>query len=167
MPDARSRLNKPQSGQAGSNRGFTAEDAEVVTWTDSEKSPVLTGADPKSKAWDTAVSQCSVVKIGDWFFMLYSGCRGKKNNGQSFGLARAKHPEGAWEKYPNNPVFSHTGRYGRKGEKEDFDARFLQHPCPVKVGKQWRIYYNGNRSNPMAKNKLKAEYAIGLAILEE
>jgi predicted GH43/DUF377 family glycosyl hydrolase len=138
-----------------------ATSKDGIAWTDSEKSPVLTGPDPKSKEWDLSISQGSVVKIGDWFFMLYSGSTGSKNNGQSFGLARAKHPEGPWEKYPNNPVFSQTGK------AEDFDAGFLQHACPVKVGKEWRIYYNGWRKNPMAKNPVKAEYAIGLAFVEE
>jgi beta-xylosidase len=87
---------------------------------------------------------------------------GSKDNGQSFGLARAKHPEGPWEKYPNNPVFSQTGK------AEDFDAGFLQHACPVKVGKQWRIYYNGNRVVPKSKERpVGREYAIGVAFVEE
>jgi beta-xylosidase len=140
-----------------------ATSKDGITWTDSEKSPVLTGPDPKSKAWDCAVLQASVVKIGDWFFMLYSGSNGKKDdNGMSFGLARAKHPEGPWEKYPNNPVFSQTGK------ADDFDAVFLQHACPVQVGKQWRIYYNGWKKVPKSNNRpVGAEYAIGLAFAEE
>jgi hypothetical protein len=59
---------------------------------------------------------------------------GSKNDGQSFGLAHAKQPEGPWGKYPNNPVFSQTGN------ADDFDASFLQHACPVNVGNQRRIY---------------------------
>jgi len=139
-----------------------ATSKDGITWTDSAKSPVLTGADPKSKAWDCSTSQCSVVKIGDWFFMLYSGSIGKKDNGQSFGLARAKHPEGPWEKYPHNPVFTPTRN------KTDFDAVFLQHPCPVKAGNQWRLYYNGWTRVPKSKARpVGAEYAIGLAFAKE
>jgi predicted GH43/DUF377 family glycosyl hydrolase len=139
-----------------------ATSKDGITWTDSEKSPVLTGADPTSKAWDLSTSQCSVVKVGDWFYMLFSGSRGSKNDGQSFGLARAKHPEGPWEKYPNNPVFDPARK------TENFDAKFLQHACPVKVGTQWRIYYNGNRAVPRSKERpVGGEYAVGIAIVDE
>jgi len=76
------------------------------------------------------------------------------------GLARARHLEGPWEKYPHNPVFKPTG------SAADFDGAYLQHPCPVKVGGQWRLYYNGWTLNPKAKNPIKAEYAIGLAVVK-
>jgi predicted GH43/DUF377 family glycosyl hydrolase len=145
-----------------------ATSKDGISWTDSPKSPMLTVSERTADSWDDGmVSQCSVTKIGDWFFMLYSGAtnnHGRKYSGKdrmAFGLARARHPEGPWEKYPHNPVFKPTR------DEKDFDGLYLQHPCPVKVGKQWRIYYNGWRKNPMAKNQLKAEYAIGLAIVEE
>jgi len=82
----------------------------------------------------------------------YSG-----KNRMAFGLARARHPEGPWEKYPHNPVFKPTG------EEKDFDGIYLQHPCPVELDGQWRLYYNGWSLNPKARNAIKAEYAIGLA----
>jgi len=139
-----------------------------IAWTDSPKSPVLTTSQRTADSWDDGmVSQCSVTKIGDWYFMLYSGStnnHGRKYSGKNrmaFGLARARHPEGPWEKYPHNPVFKPTGN------EKDFDGVFLQHPCPVKAGDQWRLYYNGWTLNPKAKNSLKAEYAIGLAFAGE
>ena len=145
-----------------------ATSADGITWGDSSKSPVLTTSDRTADSWDDGmVSQCSVTKIGDWFFMLYSGGtnnHGRRHSGKSgmaFGLARARHPEGPWEKYPHNPVFKPTG------SAEDFDGVYLQHPCPVKVGGQWRLYYNGWTLNPRANNPIKAEYAIGLAFAKQ
>ena len=139
-----------------------------ITWTDSPQSPVLTTSKRTDDSWDDGmVSQCSVHKIGDWFYMLYSGStnnHGRKHSGKNrmaFGLARALHPEGPWEKYPDNPVFKPTG------QEEDFDGIFLQHPCPVKVGDQWRLYYNGWTLNREAKNTVGAEYAIGLAFAQD
>lgn len=80
----------------------------------------------------------------------------------SFGLARARHPEGPWKKYPHNPVFTPTGN------EEDFDGIYLQHACPVKVGNQWRLYYNGWTTVPKSrKPPVGAEYAIGLAFAAE
>jgi predicted GH43/DUF377 family glycosyl hydrolase len=72
----------------------TSEDG--IAWTDSSKSPVLTTSERTAGSWDDGmVSQCSVTKIGDWFFMLYSGSTnnlGRKHSGKNrmaFGLARA------------------------------------------------------------------------------
>jgi len=53
------------------------------------------------------------------------------------------------------------------GNTEDFDGIYLQHPCPVLVNGQWRLYYNGWTLNPAAKNRIKAEYAIGLPFTKE
>lgn len=145
-----------------------ATSRDGVTWTDSPQSPILTVGERTADSWDDGmVSQCSVKKIGDWFFMLYSGGtnnHGRKYSGKNrmaFGLARAKNAEGPWEKYPGNPVFKPTGN------EDDFDGIFLQHPCPVKVGKQWRLYYNGWTSVPKSRERpVGAEYAVGLAFCE-
>ncbi len=137
-----------------------ATSKDGVTWTDSTKSPVLSPAANDSDEWDRAsTSHASVHRIGDWFYMLYSGAIGKKEKGQAFGLARARHPEGPWKKYPRNPVFKPTG------DEADFDGVFLQHPCPVKVDGQWRLYYNGWTRTPKAKNSIGAVYAIGIAFV--
>lgn len=145
-----------------------ATSTDGINWTDSPKSPVLTTSERSDDSWDDGmVSQCSVTKIGDWFYMLYSGGtnnHGRKYSGKNrmaFGLARARHPEGPWEKYPNNPIFKPTGN------EKDFDGIFLQHACPVKVGNQWRLYYNGWTLNPEATNSIGAEYAIGLAFTKD
>ena len=145
-----------------------ATSTDGTNWSDSVKSPVLTTSEQTADSWDDGmVSQCSVTKIGDWFYMLYSGGtnnHGRKYSGKNrmaFGLARARYPEGPWEKYPHNPVFKPTGH------EEDFDGIFLQHACPVKVGDQWRLYYNGWTLNPEAKNSIGAEYAIGLAFTKD
>ena len=143
-----------------------ATSKDGITWTDSLKSPALTTSERTAGSWDDGmVSQCSVTKIGDWFYMLYSGGtnnHGRKHSGKNrmaFGLARAKHPEGPWEKYPHNPVFKPTGN------EKDFDGIFLQHACPVKFGKQWRLYYNGwTRAPKTGKRPVGAEYAIGVAV---
>jgi hypothetical protein len=84
------------------------------------------------------------TRIGDWYFMLYSG--GTNNHGR---------------KYPHSPVFKPTGNM------EDFDGVFLQHACPVLVDGQWRLYYNGWTLNREAKKSLKTEYAIGLNFAKE
>jgi len=145
-----------------------ATSPDGVRWTDSAKSPVLVVSERTADSWDDGmVSQCSVTKIGDWFFMLYSGGtnnHGRKYSGKdkmAFGLARARHPEGPWVKCPRNPVFKPTGN------TKDFDGIYLQHPCPVLVDGHWRLYYNGWTLNPEANNSLKAEYAIGLAFAKE
>jgi len=101
-------------------------------------------------AWDDAwVSQAHVLSHRDWWYMLYVGMsrRGDNKDGQAFGLARARHPAEQWEKHPHNPVFSPTGG-------DAWDGRFLQHPCPVRAGDQWRLYYTGNGPEG---------YAVGLA----
>ena len=146
-----------------------ATSRDGINWTDSPKSPVLTTSKRTADSWeDGMVSQCSVTKIGGWFYMLYSGStnnHGRKHSGKNrmaFGLARAKHPEGPWEKYPHNPVFTPTGN------EEDFDGVFLQHPCPVRVGNQWRLYYNGWTTVPKSKARpVGAEYAIGVAFVDD
>lgn len=139
-----------------------------ITWTDSPKSPVLTPSKCTADSWDDGmVSQCSVHKIGDWYYMLYSGSTNKYGrqhagkNRMAFGLARSKSPEGPWEKYPHNPVFKPTGN------EQDFDGVFLQHPCPVKEEGQWRMYYNGWTKKEDAKNTIGAEYAIGVAFTSD
>jgi len=143
-----------------------ATSKDGIVWTDSPKSPVLTRSPRTNDSWDDGmVSQCNVTKISDWFYMMYSGGTnndGRKYSGKNhmaFGLARARHPEGPWEKYPHNPVFRPTG------DAKDFDGIYLQHPCPVEVDGQWRLYYNGWTLNSKAKNAIGAEYAIGLAQL--
>ncbi len=145
-----------------------ATSTDGINWTDTAQSPVLITSEQSDDSWDDGmVSQCSVTKIHDWFYMLYSGGtnnHGRKYSGKNrmaFGLARARHPEGPWEKYPDNPVFKPTGN------EEDFDGIFLQHACPVKVGNQWRLYYNGWTLNPEARNSIGAEYAIGLACVKD
>jgi predicted GH43/DUF377 family glycosyl hydrolase len=145
-----------------------ATSKDGIHWKDSPNSPILVPSERTPDSWeDGMVSQESVTKIGDWFYMLYSGStnnHGRKYSGKNrmaFGLARARHPEGPWEKYPDNPVFKPTGN------EDDFDGVFLQHACPVKVGDQWRLYYNGWTLNPEAKNAIGAEYAIGLAFAKD
>ena len=87
---------------------------------------------------------------------------GRKYTGKiAFGLARARHPEGPWEKYSHNPVFEPTDKV------RDFDGIFLQHACPVKVDDQWRLDCNGWSLNSKAKNSIGAEYAIGLAFASD
>lgn len=117
------------------------------------------------KAADWQLANPNKKPIGDWFYMLYSGStnnHGRKHSGKNrmaFGLARAKHPEGPWKKYPHNPVFKPTGNV------KDFDGIFVQHACPVKVGDQWRLYYNGWTTVPKSRKRpVGAEYAIGMAI---
>ena len=145
-----------------------ASSEDGISWTDSPKSPVLTTSNQTTDSWDDGmVSQCSVTKIGDWFYMLYSGSTnnyGRKHSGKNrmaFGLARARQPEGPWQKYPYNPVFKPTGY------ENDFDGVFLQHPCPINIDGQWLLYYNGWTLNPAAKNSIGAEYAIGVAFTRE
>jgi len=102
-------------------------------------------------AWDDAwVCHGHVLQHDDWWYMLYVGMsrRGDNKDGQAFGLARSRHPAEEWEKYPCNPVFTPAGG-------EAWDGRFLQHPCPVRVGDEWRLYYTGNGPEG---------YAVGLAI---
>ncbi len=105
--------------------------------------------------WDSqSVSQAAVRKIGDWWYMLYSGFpKGAGKSAQAFGLARALKPEGPWDKYPGNPIFTATGN------KEDWDSEFLQHACPVKINGKWHLYYAGNDLNPTENT-----YRIGLAM---
>jgi len=139
-----------------------------ITWRDLPKSPVLTTSERSADSWDDGmVSQCSGHKIRACFFTRYSGGTnnyGRRHSGKNrmvFGRARARHPEGPWEKYPQNPVFKPTG------DEKDFDGIFLQHACPVKVDGQWRLYYNCWTLNPEAKNAIGAEYAIGLAFAKD
>lgn len=133
-----------------------------VNFQDSPKTPVLRCG--KKGAWDDLqTGQCRVIQLGDCFYMLYSGASTRKNSdggkyGQAFGLARARHPEGPWEKYPDNPIFTPTG----KGA--DWDSGLLQHACPVKVGGRWRLYYNGWSRTEETKDSVGAEYGIGVAL---
>lgn len=95
-------------------------------------------------SWESqSVCQAAVRKVGDWWYMIYSGFpKGPSKSAQAFGLARARKPEGPWEKYPGNPIFTATGN------KEDWDGEFLQHACPVKIHGKWHLYYAGNDLNP-------------------
>ncbi len=110
-------------------------------------------------SWNgTSASQESVRKIGDWWYMIHSGFLGRKEtqaggHAQAFGLARARKPEGPWEEYPGNPIFTPTGN------KQDWDGEFLQHPCPVQVNGEWRLYYSGNDLTPATNI-----YRIGVAM---
>ncbi len=109
---------------------------------------------PEGSWDDQAVSQAAVRKVDDWWYMIYSGFpKGPWKNAQQFGLARARKPEGPWEKYPDNPIFTATGN------KEDWDGEFLQHACPVKIDGKWHLYYSGNCLTPN-----RNIYKIGLAI---
>lgn len=50
-------------------------------------------------------------------------------------------------------------------------AMLMQHKnpavIPVTVGNQWRLYYNGWTKRKDAKNRIGAEYAIGLAFTKD
>lgn len=91
--------------------------------------------------WDSqAVSQSAVRKVGDWWYMIYSGFpKGASKSAQAFGLARARRPHGPWQKYPGNPIFTATG------DDADWDGGFVQHACPVKIDGKWHLYYAGNQ----------------------
>ncbi len=146
-----------------------------IHFEDSPKSPILSPGEVG--AWDGyLVGQCRVLQLGDWFYMLYSGMSrasvasdgnrgpaGQRSDRyfQQIGLARARHPEGAWEKYPGNPVFSPTGN------PDDWDGGLLQHVCPVQIDGLWLFYYNGWNWKENATNPVGAEYGIGIAICEE
>ena len=91
--------------------------------------------------WESqAVCQSAVRKVGDWWYMIYSGFpKGASKSAQAFGLARARRSEGPWQKYPDNPIFTATGN------DEDWDGGFVQHACPVKIDGKWHLYYAGNQ----------------------
>ena len=125
-----------------------AASPDGVSFADVAPHPVL--APGEDGSWDDAwVCQASVVQADDEWYMLYVGMSRRNDNkdGQAFGLARAPQPEGPWEKYPHNPIFTPAGG-------DAWDGRFLQHPCPVHFGDQWRLYYTGNGPDG---------YAVGLA----
>ena len=132
-------------------RVCVATSLDGVHLADAHVNPVL--APGPDGAWDDAmVSQASVVAIGDWWYLLYSGKSKRAHNkdGQSFGLARARHPLGPWTKYPGNPVF------GPAGDAAAWDGAFVQHACPVNVDGRWRLFYNGHGGE-------NSTYRIGIA----
>jgi predicted GH43/DUF377 family glycosyl hydrolase len=125
-----------------------ATSPDGVGWEDAATAPVLSAGTAGS--WDDAwVCQCSVTRIGELYYMLYIGksTRGANKDDQSIGLARAPHPCGPWERYPDNPVFG-------PGASGDWDGAFLQHPYPVQTDRGWRMYYTGNSGGV---------YAVGVA----
>ena len=103
--------------------------------------------------WESqAVSQSAVRKVGDWWYMIYSGFpKGASKSAQAFGLARARRPQGPWQKYPDDPIFTATGN------DEDWDGGFVQHACPVEIDGAWHLYYAGNQTGV---------YRTGVAIRE-
>ena len=113
--------------------------SDGVHFRDATDGPLLTAGHEGS--WDDAwVCQCSVTRVGRWWYMLYVGMSRRDNNkdGQAFGLARALHPAGPWEKYPGNPIFSPTE------DGHSWDSSFLQHPCPLRIQGRWHLYYTGH-----------------------
>ena len=127
-----------------------AVSADGVQFEDGPNNPLIELG--PAGTWDAQhVCQASVVFIDPWWYMLYIGASETSVNkhGQSVGLARAANPLGPWEKYPANPVFAPSGQEGA------WDGAYLQHPCPVEVDGQWRLYYTGNNGQV---------YAIGMAI---
>jgi len=87
-----------------------ATSPEGITWTDSAKSHILETSKQRDDSWDDGmVSQCNVTKIGETFYMLYSGSTnsfGRQYSGKNkmaIGLARAQHPEGPWENTQKTP----------------------------------------------------------------
>jgi len=121
---------------------------------DADRNPMV--ARGQKGAWDDAmVSQAAVARIGDWWYMLYSGASSRREgkDGQSFGLARAGEPLGPWQKYPHNPVFTPAA------DDRSWDGRFVQHPCPVLVKGRWCLYYNGHGAEPLS-------YKIGTAFCD-
>lgn len=108
---------------------------------------------PKGSWESQAVSQATVKRVGDWWYMIYSGFpKGPSKTAQAFGLARARRIEGPWEKYPGNPIFTATG------DRKDWDGLFVQHACLVKIDGTWHLYYNGNDGKA---------YREGVAILRK
>ena len=91
--------------------------------------------------WESGgVCQPAVRKVDGWWYMIYDGfARGRWE--RAFGLARARTPEGPWEKYSNQAIFVAKGTKNYGAPKE-WDV-FLQHPCPVKVNGEWRLYFAG------------------------
>ncbi len=107
-------------GRMGCFKGLANEDAK--NWTPCLNNPLFVGAESYG-GLETAgvdanpffdfrtVSSAELVKIADRYYMLYEGVRGPGpfDGGDSqfaLGLARSKSAQidGAWEKYPGNPI---------------------------------------------------------------
>lgn len=128
-----------------------ATSTDGVNFADADQNPQL--GHGRDGAWDDKhVCQPSVLRIGDWWYMMYTGASRKQpgKDGQSFGLARARKPTGPWERYPRNPIMQPRG--------DSWDNKLLQHACPEKVDGRWVLYYTGNSGR---------RYAIGRAIRAE
>jgi predicted GH43/DUF377 family glycosyl hydrolase len=132
-----------------------AKSRDGIHWQDATENPVLAPGEPG--AWDDAwVSQACVIQVGNWWYMMYAGQsrRAENKDGQAFGLARAPCPLGPWIKYPGNPIFQAAS------DVEAWDGRFVQQPCLVRAGTQWRLYYNGYGGRPLT-------YRVGWALLQD
>jgi hypothetical protein len=132
-----------------------ATSRDGVHWTDAPMNPLLTPG--PVGAWDDAwVSQAAVVRGGEWWYLLYAGQGAARSNksGQSIGLARARHPLGAWEKHPRNPILAPAH------DEAAWDGAFVQHPCPAWVDGGWRLYYSGFGGDPPS-------YRVGLAVQQQ
>ncbi len=156
-------LEHPRSYKIG-----VAISDDGINFRDSEHNPVLEATNGDDEVWDSwYVSHAEVVRDGEWFYMMYTGASvkfGKDKRCQSFGLARARHPEGPWEKYPLNPVLQPTGNADLT--TGDFDSVFLQHPHLVHVDGEWRLYYTGWGYHADATNKSGGYYSVGMAVVK-
>ena len=75
-----------------------------------------------------------------------------------------------WTDSPKSPVLTTSERPSDSwddGMVSRCSVTTIGDPCPVHVTDEWRLYCNGRTLSPEAKNRIGAEYAIGLAFAKE
>ena len=91
--------------------GLASASDPLGPWEKCVSNPLLTPGSPGE--WDDDhVAAASILKIGDIFYMWYSGMRENAYPRWDVGLATAQHLEGPWTKYSGNPIMEDFGYVG-------------------------------------------------------
>lgn len=97
-----------QAGVPGIRIGVATAPTPYGPWTKSGANPLL--APGAAGEWDDSDIACAkLIKIGDTYYMFYSGLRTGEYPKWGIGLATAASPAGPWTKYAGNPILDDFG----------------------------------------------------------
>jgi hypothetical protein len=122
---------------AGVDRGsvgyITSPDG--TDWSFGEEEPLFDGAGLDWTAQALYASSAHILEDGTWVLWLTADARPFASRGQAIGRATAPGPDGPWKLDAEPAVV--PGGEGTWYEKS------VGHPSVIKVGDEWRMYFDG------------------------
>jgi predicted GH43/DUF377 family glycosyl hydrolase len=125
-----------KSEGAGVDRGsvgyITSPDG--TDWSFGDEEPLFDGAGSDWTAQALYASSAHILEDGTWAVWLTADARPFASRGLAIGRATAPGPDGPWKLDPAPALVPAEGTWYENG---------VGHPSVVKVGDEWRMYFDG------------------------